>query len=99
MLHCISLDFFIYFSFGCGMLRVGDLNSVIMSRSHFIYPRFLSSVHCKMLKTVILCSYDVITFKYADIQNIIFIQNYRHGLNASCKVSHGWYVLTLCLLN
>ena len=89
MLHCISLDFFIYFSFGCGMLRVGDLNSVIMSRSHFIYPRFLSSVHCKMLKTVILCSYDVITFK-------IFIQNCRHGLNASCNVSHGWYVLALC---
>lgn len=48
--------FFIFLKLGWETLRMGDLNSVIISRSHFIYPYGLVVCNNKTLKKqVILC--------------------------------------------
>ncbi len=59
----------------------------------YLSTLFLSSVHHKMLKTVSF--YVAMTSSHSNLltHNITFIQNCRHGLSVSCKVSYG-YVLT-----
>ena len=101
MLLCSSADYLHLF-----LVRVWKRfvwvtwTSVIIFHSHFIYPRFLSSVH----KTVILCKlwrHHIQTcWRLIWIKIIfIFIQNCKDGLSASCKVSHGWYILTYACIS